>query len=126
MYTKFFDKILNSYKKIGFRPQPKVFLCAKEKMCSPLVAIALAENGENSFKLTSGSYNSSALHRWITKYLKGNWIWVEGFHDAFNLNEPAYWKNNTLQYTHYIYGQKVGIEIRNKLKEIYYKKPNPE
>lgn len=116
-------KILTSYKKIGFRPQPKCFICEEENMCSPLVAIVLAEcDIKPEF---NGSYNKSALHRWIVKYFKGNWIWVEGFNDAFNLIEVAHWKNSPLQYVHYINGKKVGMEIRKMLKEVYYKKENP-
>lgn len=117
MYERFFNKILNSYKKIGFRPQPKCFLCEEEGMCAPLIAIALA-NGVSSD-------NRSALTRWVRNYLKGNWIWIEGFNDAFNLNEVTYWKDSPLQYPHYLAGKKVGMEIRKMLKEVYYKKENP-
>ena len=119
-YIKFLDKILNSYKKIGYRPQPKVFINTEEKMCSPLVAIAIAESNDNF------NYNIHPIYRWIVKYFKGNWVWVEGFFDAFDRKEPTHWKDSPSQHQNYLLGKKVGTEIRNQLKEIYYKKPNPK
>ena len=48
--------------------------------------------------------------------------WVEGFDDGFNLQEiSSSWEHYSLHKA----GYKVGLEIRQQLKEIYFKKVGP-
>lgn len=123
MYDHFIDQIVQAYKTTGFRPQPKVWIDKERKECSPLVALALHNAGHEPFMSFAGKfYNDLALRRWVIDvYCHKNWLWVQGFTDAFNLTILPEWKDNESYHS----GHVVGIEVRKRLKEIYYKKKKP-
>lgn len=120
LYNNLLQKILNAYKKIDYRPNPRVYFDFDRKECNPLVAIVIAQFGLESFLKQDRFFNEVEAHRKVKKMF--DWIWVEGFNDAFNVNEV---KKSWNQYPVHAAGYKVGVEIRSQLRKIYYQKPNP-
>jgi hypothetical protein len=116
-YSGLVNKILQAYKNLDFRPNPKIYFDEKKKECNPLVALAIDEFGIEMFMSMGKFFNYSSVYRVITR--KFDTFWVAGFNDAFDNNEAKKWS------TAYDAGYKVGKEVRRQLKEVYFKKPNP-
>jgi hypothetical protein len=121
LYNNLVQKILASYKKIDFRPNPQVYFNVERKECNPLVALVLAQHGIEPFLSMGKFFNDSSAHRKITKMF--DWVWVEGFNDGFNMNEV---KKTWETYPLHAAGHKVGTEVRRQLRAIYFRKPNPQ
>jgi hypothetical protein len=85
-----------------------------------LLALLFAEQGIEPF-LCENKQLSLKARRSTHKMF--DFPWVEGFDDGFNLREiDSGWKSYSLHKA----GYKVGIEIHQQLKEIYYKKVGPQ
>lgn len=120
LYQTLVKKILAAYKKINYRPNPRVYFDLDSKECEPLVALVVAEHGIESFLSMGKFFNERLAHKKIIKMFY--WTWVEGFNDGFNLYDvKKIWAKDT----QYAAGLKVGKEVRRQLREIYYRKPNP-
>ena len=121
LYPALVNRILAAYKQIGYRPNPRVYFDLDRKECNPLVALVIAKHGIESFLSMGRFFNNQLAHKHITKMFY--WVWVEGFNDGFNLYDV---KKRWETQTQHAAGLKVGKEVRRQLREIYYRKPNPE
>jgi hypothetical protein len=94
-YATLVNCILKAYKKIDYRPNPKVYFHLESKECNPLVALVLAKHGVETFIGLANIFNTTAVYKEIKKMF--DWVWVEGFDDAFDNREiKSNWKSNAL------------------------------
>lgn len=120
-YDDLINQILAAYKKLDYRPNPRVHFDLERKECNPLVALVLAQDGIEPFLSMGRFFDAGLVHKKITAVF--DWTWVEGFNDAFNMKEVSKsWDQNPL----HAVGYKIGTEIRAQLREIYFRKPNPQ